>query len=390
MIIKTLLDNDLYKFTMLQTFLHYEEKTLSKYEFRCRTQNIDFSPIFDEINDQIDSLCSLRFTEDELEYLSTLPFIREPFIKFLRAFKFNRKFITTSLDTNDQLRIVLAGPIVSVSLFEVPILSIVSELYSKKTIPPEKAAIEGDKRLDSKIHFLQSSLEEIPFIDFGTRRRYSFDWQYHVIERLISSKIKGLVGTSNVSLAKKHGITPVGTMAHEWIMAHAGVTDFRESNKLALKRWLEFYHGDLGIALTDTYTTDSFLSDFDKNLSARYAGLRHDSGDWKEWGEKILHHYEKFGIDPHKKKLIYSDSLNFDLISTINKEFKDKASLLYGIGTNLTNDVGFFPLQIVIKMVECNGKPLIKISDDEGKILCNDEKFKKKAMEYFKGKHLTN
>lgn len=390
MIIKSLLDNDLYKFTMLQAFLHYEAETPAKYEFRCRTGNIDFSPIFNDINKEIDQLCLLRFTEEELDYLAKLPFIKPTFILFLRNFRFDRSMVSTSTDEKGLLHIVLEGPIVSISLFEVPILSIISELYSQTIIPPEKASAEGDIRLDRKINFLQSYPEEITFIDFGTRRRYSLAWQDHVIGRLIDAGIKGFVGTSNVSLAKKYGIPPIGTMAHEWIMAHAGVTDFRESNKLALNRWLEFYNGELGIALTDTYTTDSFLSDFDKDLTLNYDGLRHDSGDWKEWGEKILHHYEKFGIDPHKKKLIYSDSLNFDLISRINNEFKDKTSLLYGIGTNLTNDVGLFPLQIVIKIVECNGKPLIKISDDEGKILCNDEEFKRKAMEYFKGKHFTD
>ncbi len=390
MIIKSLLDNDLYKFTMLQAFLHYEEKTLAKYEFRCRTPNVDFSPILKDINSEIDKLCSLRFTEEELNYLSGLHFIKKTFISFLRDFAFNRSHISTSVDTKGALSVTLEGPIVNISLFEVPVLSIISELYSKRAVPSEKAKTEGNKRLDDKIRFLESSREKISFIDFGTRRRYSFEWQDHVIGKLKASCKKNFAGTSNVSLARKHDISPIGTMAHEWIMAHAGVTDFRESNKLALKRWLEFYRGELGIALTDTYTTDSFLSDFDQNLSARYDGLRHDSGDWKEWGEKILHHYEKFGIDPHKKKLIYSDSLNFELISKINNEFKDKASLLYGIGTNLTNDVGLFPLQIVIKIVECNGKPLIKISDDEGKILCNDEEFKRQAIEYFKGKHLTD
>lgn len=376
---------------MLQAFLHYEEKSVARYEYRCRTRNIDLSNIFNDLNIEIGKLCQLKFTEEELKYLSSLSFIKQPFINFLREFKLDSSLVSTSIGANRELIISLTGPIVKVSLFEVPILSIISQLYSTRKIDSDIAVKEGNKRLESKIDFIKNSLNNIAFIDFGTRRRYSLEWQDHVIGRIKNSPIsKCFVGSSNVYLAKKYNIMPVGTMAHEWIMAHAGVTDFRESNKLALRRWLDFYHGSLGIALTDTYTTDSFLSDFDKDLSAKYEGLRHDSGDWKEWGEKVLQHYEKFGIDTHKKKLIYSDSLNFDLISKINYEFKDKTSLLYGIGTNLTNDVGLFPLQIVIKMVECNGKPLIKISDDEGKVLCNDEEFKRKAIEYFKGKHFTD
>jgi len=383
-IITSLLDNDLYKFTMLQAFHHYEKNTESKYEFRCRTPNADLKNLVNRINDEIDNLCTLTFNKDELDYLSTLPFIRSEFIDFLKHFKLNRININIHLDKNNDLQINIKGFITEVSLFEVPVLAIISEIYCRSQLSENEAYKNGIIKLDKKINRLISSNKKIIFSDFGTRRRYSREWQEIVVKQIIDSKYKYFIGTSNVYLAKKYGIKPIGTMAHEWIMAHAGVTRIDKSDQLALQRWLDFYKGELSIALTDTYTSDHFLSGFIKNTATEYRGIRHDSGDWKEWAYKFIDHYKKLGIDPHTKTLLFSDGLDFKLIEEIYDELNTKTQVAYGIGTNLTNDVGVKALQIVIKMTECDGFPLIKISDTPGKVICINEMFKEFALDYFK------
>ncbi|HJO95086.1 MAG TPA: nicotinate phosphoribosyltransferase [Victivallales bacterium] len=382
-IIKSLLDNDLYKFTMQQIFLHFEKRTNSKYEFICRTPGIDFSHVFTQIQEQVDHLCNLKFTEDELEYLNTLPYIKTQYLSYLKNFKLNRNNINIKLDKNKMLRVEIEAAIIDASMFEVPVLAIISELFSKSIISPEHAFNNGRKILLDKLNYLNSQNSIITFSDFGTRRRYSSEWHDMLINQITDSGYKGFLGTSNVYLSKKYNITPIGTMAHEWIMAHAGIASLAESNKMALNRWLNFYKGKLGIALTDTYTTDFFLSDFDNNLTKNYSGLRQDSGDWHKWGTTVIEHYRNHNIDPKEKTLIFSDSLNFELITEIYNKFKNDVSLIFGIGTHLTNDIGIRPLQIVLKMVECNNRPVIKISDSKEKTLCKCEAFKKKAIKYF-------
>ncbi|MCP4181058.1 MAG: nicotinate phosphoribosyltransferase [bacterium] len=389
-IIKSLLDNDLYKFTMQQIFLHFEKRTNSKYEFICRTPDIDFSHIFDKVQEQIDHLCCLKFTKDEIEYLSTLPYMQTQYLDYLKNYQLNRNNINIYLDKAKMLHVEIEATIVDASMFEVPVLAIISELFSKSLTSPKQAFVNGTKILQDKLNYLNSQESIITFSDFGTRRRYSSIWHDQLINRLVKSKYKGFIGTSNVNLARKYNINPIGTMAHEWIMAHAGISSLEESNKMALTRWLKFYEGRLGIALTDTYTTDFFLSDFDRNLTENYMGLRQDSGNWKQWGTKVIQHYKRHNINPKEKTLIFSDSLNFGLITEIYNKFKNDVSLIFGIGTHLTNDVGTKPLQIVLKMVECNNKPVIKISDTEEKILCKDETFKEKAINYFKQYSIKN
>ena len=383
-IITSLLDNDLYKFTMLQVFHHYERNTNSKYEFRCRTPNTDLKDSINRINEEVDNLCNLKFTKDELDYINSLSFIKPEFIEFLKNLKLNRDNIKINLDENDDLQINIHGLITEVSLFEVPVLAIISEIYCKNQLREEDTYKNGMVRLEQKINRLISSNKKILFSDFGTRRRYSKEWQKNVVKKIIDSKYKYFIGTSNVYLAKKHGIKPIGTMAHEWIMAHAGVTRIDKSDQLALQRWLDFYKGDLGIALTDTYTTDHFLYGFNNDIASSFSGIRHDSGDWKKWAYKFIDHYKRLGIDPTTKTFLFSDGLDFNLTEKIYDELNTKTQVAFGIGTNLTNDVGVKALQIVIKMTECDGFPLIKISDTPGKVICINEKFKEFSLDYFK------
>ncbi len=383
-IITSLLDNDLYKFTMLQVFHYYEKNTDSKYEFRCRTPHIDFKDILPEINRQIDLLCTVTVKEDELEYLSTLSFIKPEFLEFLKDFKLNRDNISLFIDDENDLQVKISGKIIEASLFEVPVLAIISEVYSRTLVRPEEAFKNGKAILQDKIDRLNTGNRNIVFSEFGTRRRYSKEWQEYVIKYIIDSGYSGFMGTSNVYFAMKYGVKPIGTMAHEWIMAHAGATRIDKSDRLALQRWLDFYKGELGIALTDTYTTDHFLSGFDYNKASSFYGVRHDSGDWKEWAYKFIKHYKDLGIDPKTKTLLFSDGLNFDLVEKIYDELSGKAQIAYGIGTNLSNDVGVKALQIVIKMTECDGFPLIKISDTPGKVICINKRFKEFALDFFK------
>ena len=387
-IIQSLLDNDLYKFTMLQAFLYYEKNTEGKYSFRCRTENIDLSAYIPSILEQIDLLCKLKFSKDELEYLDTLPYIKPGFTDFLKKFRFKKKYIHVSKDKNNNIDISIKGPIIHISLFEIPILSIVNEVFFKNKIDKETAWKNGNNKLENKLRFLRNSEKPIKFTEFGTRRRFSFEWQENVVKKIIEADYPGFIGTSNVYFAKKYNLQPIGTMAHEWIMAHAGVSSMEKSTELALQRWADFYKSELGIALTDTYTTNYFLSEFGEKLAGMYNGLRHDSGDWKDWGYKVINNYKKLGIDPITKTLIFSDALDFEIVNKIYDEFHDKVNLIFGIGTNLTNDVGLKPIQIVIKMVESNGNPVIKVSDTPGKIICENDTYKYNVMAFLKNFNL--
>ncbi|MCF7790570.1 MAG: nicotinate phosphoribosyltransferase [Victivallales bacterium] len=383
-VIKSLLDNDLYKFTMLQAFYNFERQLDAEYRFTCRTENIDFSDCIKKIKEQLDLLSKLSFKREELEYLNAIPYFKTEFIDFLSKFRFDTKYIVKcETDKKGQLQIIIKGPVIYTSLFEVPILAIVNQLYFNKRVLNSKAWECGELKLKNKINFLNNAGKNIFFADFGTRRRYSLTWHEHVIDEIIKSGYKGFIGTSNVYFAKKYNIKPVGTMAHEWIMAHAGTVPVQESTELALKRWIDFYEGELGIALTDTYTTDHYLTVFNENLAKAYTGVRHDSGDWKKWGLKMINHYNKLGINPKDKILVFSDNLNFKRAEEIYEVFHERAKTLFGIGTNLTNDVGIKPIQIVIKLVESNGNPVIKISDSPGKLICKDEKYKNSVIKYF-------
>lgn len=385
-IITSLLDNDLYKFTMLQAFLYYEKNTYGEYLFTCRTPGVDFTGTIDEINNQIDCLCELSLSSEELNYLSSLQFIKPFFIEFLTGFKLNRSDINASVDSGGALNIRIKAPIVNATLFEVPVLAIVNQIYFEAKVKEERSVNTesiiacGLKKLDEKLNLIKSVSDGIRFSDFGTRRRFSFDWHKQVLERILDSKYPGFMGTSNVYFAKELGSNSIGTMAHEWIMTHAGITSLKNSTSLALKRWLDFYEGKLDIALTDTYTTDYFLKHFNYRLANAYYGVRHDSGDWKEWGYKLIKYYEKLGIDPASKLFVFSDNLDFKKIIEIYREFEGKIKLAFGIGTNLTNDVGFDTIQIVIKMIKSNGKPVIKISDSSDKIISYDKEFEEFAM----------
>ncbi|ALH96669.1 nicotinate phosphoribosyltransferase [Acinetobacter equi] len=384
-IIQSLLDTDLYKFTMLQVVLHKFPQTHSVYHFRCRNLDDTVYPlteILDELNEQLDLLCELKFKEDELQYLRSLRFIKSDFVDYLELFQLKRRFIKAGIDEQGRLDIWVEGPMVQAMMFEIFVLAIVNELYFKRIRTPEVLA-EGRHRLAEKIKLVQKyeqqqNPNDPPFLvsDFGTRRRYSFEWQKNVVETFHKAVPNIFRGTSNVLLAKELGITPIGTMAHEFLQAFQALdVRLRNFQKSALETWVQEYRGDLGIALTDVVGMDAFLRDFDLYFAKLFDGLRHDSGDPYEWGDKAYEHYKNLKIDSKTKMLTFSDGLNIEKAWALHQYFKDRFQVSFGIGTNLTNDMGQTALNIVLKLVECNGQSVAKISDSPGKTMTDNDTF---------------
>ncbi|CDG73788.1 MULTISPECIES: nicotinate phosphoribosyltransferase [Acinetobacter] len=384
-IIHSLLDTDLYKFTMLQVVLHKFPQTHSVYHFRCRNLEDTVYPlvdILDGLNEQLDHLCNLKYKEDELQYLRKLRFIKSDFVDYLELFQLKRRFIQASIDNEGRLDIRIEGPMVQAMMFEIFVLAIVNELYFSR-IKTDEVWAEGERRLQAKLELIQQyeksqQPNDPPFLvsDFGTRRRYSFEWQKHVVAAFHKTVPNVFRGTSNVLLAKELNITPIGTMAHEFLQAFQALdVRLRDFQKAALETWVQEYRGDLGIALTDVVGMDAFLRDFDLYFAKLFDGLRHDSGDPYEWGDKAYAHYRKLKIDTKTKMLTFSDGLNLPKAWELHQYFKDRFQVSFGIGTNLTNDMGQTPLNIVLKLVECNGQSVAKISDSPGKTMTDNDTF---------------
>ena len=377
----SLLDTDLYKFTMWQALLHRHPQTQAEYEFVCRnTPAYPLADLLDEVNAELDHLCQLRFTPDDLAYLGSLRFIKSDFVDFLRIFQFQRAFISATAE-GEQLRIVARGPQVHVMGFEIFVLSIVNELYFRR-FDAAAALAQGRRNLAQKIAQLKALASEValahPFelFDFGVRRRYSGAWQREVVQAFASQSGEWFKATSNVWLARDLGLVPVGTMAHEYLQTYQALgVRLRDFQKAALEDWVQEYRGDLGIALTDTIGMDTFLSDFDLYFAKLFDGLRHDSGDPYAWGEKALAHYDKLRIDPHTKRLVFSDGLDVPGALALYHHFGNRTQLGFGIGTQLTNDMGLEPISIVMKLTHANGQPVAKISDSPGKTLCDNPTF---------------
>lgn len=380
-VITSLLDTDLYKFTMWQALLHHYPANTSRYAFVCRNNPpIALAPLLDEVNAELDELCRLRFRKDELQYLAQLPFIKKDFVEFLRMFQFNRDFIRAQAE-GDTLSIIAEGPQVHVMAFEIFVLAIVNELHFRR-VPREAALREGRARLDAKIAELRAGLSQgdlrhrFEFFDFGVRRRFSGTWQREVVATLAQAFPENFRGTSSVHLAKELGLRPIGTMAHEYLQTFQALdVQLRLSQRAALETWVHEYRGDLGTALTDVIGMDAFLADFDLFLAKLFDGLRHDSGDPVVWGEKALAHYQKLKLDPHTKRLVFSDGLTIGEALRLYRHFGDRVQVGFGIGTHLSNDVGHTPLNVVMKLVSCNEQPVAKLSDSPGKTLCDDETF---------------
>ena len=380
-VIDSLLDTDLYKFTMWQAMLHRHPATQAEYTFVCRNHpERPLGELAGEVNRELDHLCRLKFRPEELAYLGGLRFMRSDFVDFLRIFHFQREFIEARAN-GERLEIVAKGPQVHVMAFEIYVLAIVNELYFRRSAQAPALA-EGRRRLDAKIERLRAFAAEPPrrhpfeFFDFGVRRRFSAAWQREVVATLKREVPEHFKGCSNVRYARELGLVPIGTMAHEYLQTFQTLgVRLRDFQRAALETWVQEYRGDLGIALTDVVGMDAFLADFDLYFAKLFDGLRHDSGDPFVWGEKALAHYAALRIDAHTKRLVFSDGLDFERAIALYDRFADRTQCGFGIGTSLTNDMGLQTLHIVMKLTRANGQPVAKLSDSPGKLLCDDETF---------------
>ena len=378
-IIVSLLETDMYKMSMGQAIYHQFSDYKTTWSFKCRNKDVHFTDeMVAEIKRQIRLYCNLRFTEDELEYLNHIKWIKGSYVDFLRLWKprFEDFEITTNAECG--LAIETKGTWLNTSMYEIPTLAIVNEVYFRMAYDYEKLMQSFKERLQKKMQLLTDGTYQLgAFSEFGLRRRLSAEAQELAIQELAKANYpySKFVGTSNVYLAKKFGLTPVGTMAHEWIMC-VGQGNHKHnpaySNWYALDAWVKEYGVLNGTALTDAITTDCFLKDFQLTYATLFSGLRHDSGDPIEWGDKMIEHYKALEIDPKTKTLLFSDNLNFEKADKLYRYFKDKAKVAFGIGTYIANDTDVPALNIVMKTTACNGMDVAKISDTPGKGMCKN------------------
>ena len=364
---------------MMQVVLHQFPGAEVEYRFKCRNKGV-LAPYVNEIREEIQGLCNLRFQDAELAYLKSMRFIKSDFIDFLGIFRLNAKYVSVTALTTGEIEVAIKGPWLHTILFEIPVLAIINEVYFRHT-QKQPDVVEGRKRLTTKISQLKGDgLSALKIADYGTRRRFGKAWHEEVLRTLSTGLGTGNVGqfagTSNVLFAMKLGLTPLGTMAHEYLQACQALGPrLRDSQVFAFESWAKEYRGDLGIALSDVYGMSAFLRDFDMFFCKLFDGARHDSGDPFQWGERMIAHYNKNRVDPKTKTLIFSDGLTVPRTIELYQQFRGRCQLAFGIGTNLTNDLGYEPLQIVIKMVKCNGQPVAKLSDTPSKNMCEDEKY---------------
>ena len=376
-VLHTLLDTDAYKLHMQQAVFHHYYDVHVAAEFRCRGDDL-LGIYADSIREQVDAMQHLTLQDDEYQWLSGLPFFKTDYLNWLRDFRYKPEQVTVT-NENGKLDIRLEGPWREVIMWEVPLLAVISELAHRYR-SPEMGVTQAVASLENKLAAFTTLTEGLDMsrfrlMDFGTRRRFSREVQQAIVKRL--QQETWFVGTSNYDLARRLNLTPMGTQAHEWFQAHQQISpDLANSQRAALAAWPKEYPNQLGIALTDCITMDAFLRDFGPEFAERYQGLRHDSGDPVEWGEKAIAHYQKLGIDPMSKVLVFSDNLDLAKAVELYRHFNTRVNLSFGIGTRLTCDIPQVkPLNIVIKLVECNGKPVAKLSDSPGKTICHDKAF---------------
>ncbi|MDC5854074.1 nicotinate phosphoribosyltransferase [Vibrio europaeus] len=386
-IIQSALDLDVYKINMMHAARKFYPATQVRYELIVRS-NEDLSGLKDDVKNEIGKLAQLTFSQEEIAYLEAkAPYLAPDFLAYLSEFEF-RPLQQVSVTTRDgQLRVSISGLWHETILYETLVMSIISEVRNRtrwSSIPYSQFA----SVLEQKITYLKSELKRrnithFQFSEMGSRRRFSAQVQHDVVSYLHQHAPDLMSGTSNYHLAKQFDLTPIGTVAHEWFMAHQQLVEPAQSQKVALDKWHQAFNGKLGIALTDTIGIDAFLQDFTYERASVYAGVRHDSGSPFDWGDKMIAHYESLGIDPKSKMLIFTDGLNFERALEISDYFADRANISFGIGTFLANDMGdwsdessrYQPLSMVVKMTECNGAAVAKISDEPEKAMCEDTTF---------------
>ena len=378
-IMVSLLETDMYKFSMGQAIYHQFSDYKTTWTFKCRNKDVHFTPeMVEEIKAQIKQYCTLRFTEEELDYLNDIKWIKGSYVDFLRLWQPRYEDFDISTEAECGLAIETKGTWLNTAMYEIPTLAIVNEVYFRMDYDYDKLFASFKEKLAAKMDSIVTGKYNLgPFSEFGLRRRLSAQAQELAVQELSKAKYPDsvFVGTSNVYLAKKYKLTPVGTMAHEWIMC-VGQGNHKHNpayaNWYALDAWVKEYGVLNGTALTDAITTDCFLKDFQLTYSTLFSGVRHDSGDPYEWGDKMIAHYESLGIDPATKTLLFSDSLDFEKADKIRSYFFGRAKVAFGIGTYISNDTDVSALNIVMKTTACNGMDVAKISDTPGKGMCKN------------------
>ncbi len=366
--IQSILDNDLYKLTMQQAVLMAAPDANVVYRFtNRRPEKLVNKTMFNGIREDIESLSELKMDAMEHDWLAAeCPFLNPAYLEYLANYRFNPDELTLNRSDNE-LELTVRGNWHRTILWEVPLMAIISRNHflhvdtgwnKKKTPQKQQDLAEQKARNLSDAGCL--------WADFGTRRRRNYESQDRIVAT--HKNYKGFVGTSNVHLACKHGVRPIGTMAHEWIMGGSVLWSLRHANRYALEEWSKIYHGQLGIALTDTFGTEAFFTDFDSRLAREFDGIRHDSADPFEFADRVIKFYREAGIDPTTKTIVFSDSLNTELAIELQQFCHGRIKCSFGIGTHFTNDYeGSRALNIVIKMSDINGAPVVKLSDDAGK-----------------------
>jgi nicotinate phosphoribosyltransferase len=364
----SILDTDLYKLTMQQAALFLYPDAVAEYRFINRRPTDDFGKkalksssdttmsFAEQLQPRVAMMQLLRLGDDELEWLSQFEFLNPAYLQYLKNFRFDPSQVTIGEDSPDHLTISIKGKWHETILWEVPLMAMISQLYfcdgKDHTVNQAQKAFAKGQRLAEA---------GVPFAEFGTRRRR--DCFLHSIQTGELAKAKTFVGTSNLDIARQDGFKPIGTMAHEWIQAHSVLCGLRHANRCALDAWMQVYQSNLGIALTDTYGTEAFFRDFDAVHSRTWDGLRHDSGCPITFTDRVVDHYKEMGIDPLSKTIVFSDGLDVDKAIEINEYCKGKIRCSFGIGTHFTNDFDTPALNMVIKLVELNGIPVVKLSD---------------------------
>lgn len=368
--LNSILDNDFYKFTMQNAVVKLFPTQTVKYEFINRGKH-HFPNGFDkELRAAVEAMAQLTLSKEEKLYLkTTCPYIDLPYLDFLEGFRYDPSEVHIE-QTENELKVWVEGLWYRTILWEVPLLSLISELHY---VMNEMERDQNDVVIETSRTKAEKLVElGVTFAEFGTRRRHSYKVHDLVMRSLIENHNSKFTGTSNVHFAMKYGVKPIGTHAHEWFMFHGAEFGFKMANQLALEHWVDIYRGDLGVALSDTYTTEVFFQQFDKKFAKLFDGVRHDSGDPFEFADKTITHYQTHGINPLFKYIIFSDGLNLEKVEDIKNYCQGKIGISFGIGTNLTNDVGLRPMNIVMKMTAVLGYnkewiPTIKLSDERGK-----------------------
>ncbi len=363
MIINSILDTDLYKISMGQSICNQYPDVDAEYTFIDRNKIAFPDGFAKRLQDEVKLMRNLRLTDSEYHWLRDVCYyLKRPYLDFLRGFRFDPSQVAIGQKAgrgDGELVLSVKGPWYQTVLWEVPLMAMISELYFEMT--DQKPDDLWTVRLDAKL----CRMAGLKLADFGTRRRFSYSIHEEAVRRM--SFEKNVVGTSNVYFARMFGLLPMGTMAHEWVQAHAAMFGYRQANKLMMDAWVKEYEGNLGIALPDTYTSEIFFRDFSTLHAKLFDGVRWDSGDWKEFTDATIACYKRHRIDPTTKTIVFSDSLNDKSACEIAAYCKGKIRASFGIGTFITNDVGVKPLNMVIKMTECGGLPTVKLSDTPGK-----------------------